>query len=134
MAARGEFWIVEYAGEVNVAKCTGADGQNWRVLGFKEHVGGKTPGFRAVRKLDIGALLDAPAPTEPTDIKRLTDRQILELTLATTPFAEARRQVNYGIATMEQACEQKVKPDVYRMRRMEFETTQKVAKALGVIV
>lgn len=134
MASQGEFWIVEYAGDVHIGKCIGRRGLDWHILGFKGSVSDGTPSFRPARKLDVRALLDAPPPAEPTDIKQLADKEVLELCLARTPFAEARRQVNYGIAYMEQACAQAKKPDVYRMRRMEFEIAQKVAKVLGVVV
>ncbi|MGY3588059.1 hypothetical protein [Bradyrhizobium sp. USDA 4350] len=60
----GEFWIVEAFGRTTIAECKMIDGgASWRWRLFDgAHVNPAHPDFRAVRKIDIAALLDQPAP------------------------------------------------------------------------
>ncbi len=53
-----EIWIVEFRGEVTVARPT-ANGARWQFIGdVRWHLPDET--FRAIRKLDVGGLIDKP--------------------------------------------------------------------------
>jgi hypothetical protein len=70
----GEFWIVEVAGRVAIGECcdgAGPDSKSGKHISSIWKFTADAPvnavypadeGFRAVRKIDIGALLDQPAP------------------------------------------------------------------------
>jgi len=52
----GEYWIVEFRGEVTIAQPI-ADGERWQYIGeMKGHAPDDT--FRAIRRLDLVALVD----------------------------------------------------------------------------
>lgn len=60
---KGEFWIVEFLGKVTVGHCysAGATTDLWELIGRDFLIDSTREDFRAVRKLDIAALLDQPA-------------------------------------------------------------------------
>lgn len=63
----GEFWIVEAAGGTTVGKCYGDD--EWQIIGSDD----QNAVDRAVRKIDIGALLDQPPARSSADSASLRD-------------------------------------------------------------
>lgn len=59
----GEFWIVEFDGHATIGRCgvdTPGAGQRWRFFDGSEMSDIRWKDFRAVRKIDVGALLDQP--------------------------------------------------------------------------
>lgn len=54
---QGEFWIVEFRGEVTIARAVRMRNNVWQFVGLKGHYAPDET-FRAIRKLDLGALLD----------------------------------------------------------------------------
>jgi hypothetical protein len=65
----GEFWIVEFMGRVTVAECRDTsppgsqnDCRRWRLFSGAELNDLRRKDFRAVRKIDIAALVDQSAP------------------------------------------------------------------------
>jgi hypothetical protein len=74
-----EFWIIEWAGKVTVGHCysAGATTDLWELIGKDLLIDSTREGFRAVRKIDVGALLDGD-PVTITSLSRLLLGVIVE--------------------------------------------------------
>jgi len=103
----GEFWIVEVAGEFTVGQCfnPGSTIDLWEVCGRNHLVDSRRADFRAVRKIDVDALLDQPAPVAPQDVEALpgedSDAALDQLRSALTP-AEALALARDAVAFADQ--------------------------------
>ena len=61
-----------------------------------------------------------------------SNASVLAAMQADTPLSRARAAFSAECARIEQACTQRRVPDIYDLRRMEFEAVRRIARALGV--
>jgi hypothetical protein len=72
--------------------------------------------------------------TTISNIRSWTDREVVDAMQATNRLARARKRFYYNMAKIEQAGAQKTKPDIFKLRKMEFEAALDIAMELGVEV
>jgi hypothetical protein len=61
-----------------------------------------------------------------------SNASVLAAMQADTPLSRARAAFSAERARIEQACARRRMPDIYDLRRMEFEAVRRIARALGV--
>lgn len=69
----GEFWIVEHHGDATIGRVWRTDPICvWELPGYREEVE-EHNALRVIRKIDVGALLDQPAPGATEEWAEVTD-------------------------------------------------------------
>lgn len=64
----------------------------------------------------------------------MTDKEILDALGRDTPLNNARKVFAAQSALIEQAHQQRRRPSVFDLRRMEFQAVKEIAAALGVVL